>query len=167
MKVYKVYLSENYQYYSANSLEDIEKLRKQDYSCVNELELKRNTENRAFVGDITVIETSQILLFSEKALSFFKSIGKFVALPKLNDFELLVPEIVDALDFGKSTIDYFSDGTRLKRVRKYVFKTDAIAEKEIFSLPIESSSTFVTDVFFEKYKKYGLTGLDFSCVFEA
>lgn len=166
MNVYKAFLAESgYQYFSADS-ESIERLLNRDYSCVKELKLKLNTTDRKILGDITVIESSLLILFSSAIVLNFDSAGSFIDLPKLDNFKLFVPEIIDALDWTKSEIDYFSDGKRLKRIRKYVFKSDMISEKEAFSLPIDNSPVFFTSIFFDKFKKLGLKGLDFTCVFE-
>ena len=114
MNVYKAFLAESgYQYFSADS-ELIERLLNRDYSCVKELELKLNTTDRKILGDITVIESSLLILFSSAIVPNFDSAGSFIDLPKLNNFKLFVPEIIDALDWTNPRLTIFQTGNALR-----------------------------------------------------
>ena len=165
MTVFEPIISDNYQFYEADSLEHLEMLQEKDYRYINSIHFSLAKVNRDKLGDITIIDNSMLLAFSERATNIFKSAGKFLNLQDTDDYSLLDAPIINALDYEKSIIDYFAGTQQLKRIRKYFFNTQVIKEIDAFTLPIQGSPVFVTDTFVEKYKVNGYNGLDFYIVF--
>lgn len=77
-----------------------------------------------------------------------------------------VLEEADALDEEASELKRFSDG-RVMVVHKYVFKPDAVEGKVIFRLPQFRARIYVTDLFADKVREHGLTGLELNELWSA
>jgi hypothetical protein len=75
-------------------------------------------------------------------------------------------EEADALDEEASELKRFSDG-RVMVVHKYVFKPDAVEGKVIFRLPQFRARIYVTDLFADKVREHGLTGLELNELWSA
>ena len=165
MKVYKPLIADNYQFFETKSLEIADMLNNRDYSHLENNSFSLCTLDRRFLGDITIIDSSMLLAFSNKAKQLFPKSGNYISLKGLNEFEFLEPPIIDALDYQNSQIDFFVGKQQIKRIRKYSFITSMLNNVELFQLPIKGTPVFVTDIFIEKFKTNGYNGLDFSIVF--
>ena len=163
MNIYKVYLNEDFSFFTTNDLESLKKLENKDYNGASNAIFSFKTEGRPHQGDITILDTSSLLLFSEKAKKIYAN-EKFITIPQIYGYYLLDASIVDALDMKKSLIEYFSGTTRIKRIMKYVFREELLNNIDTFKLPIIASPVFVTDSFMKKYSVNNITGLDFSLV---
>jgi hypothetical protein len=72
--------------------------------------------------------------------------------------------VIDALDEASSSVVRFGDG-RIMMIDRHVFRTEIVAENEIFKIPsLRVSPTFVSHRFVDRWKQSGLTGLDFKQV---
>ncbi|RME58596.1 hypothetical protein D6779_06180 [Candidatus Parcubacteria bacterium] len=75
--------------------------------------------------------------------------------------------VIDALDESSSSVLRFDNG-RIMMIERYAFRPNIIAENEIFKIPsLRVSPTFVSHRFVERWKKSGLTGLEFKKVWTA
>ena len=161
MKIYKIYISDNYRFIEATPVLDNFKLQIHDYSSLSSMKFDFCNINREFFGDIIVIDNSSLLAFSEKAISVFPE-KKYISLPGIENYKLMELPIIDALDYKKSKIDYFKTSpNQLKRIRKYRFLKEKIKNIDIFTLPIKGESAFATELFVHKYIEANLTGIEF------
>ncbi len=165
MNIYKVCLSESYQFFSGLDSQKMQKFEKNDFSEIDKIRFSLDSKDRPNVGDITTVATSCCLAFSKKAQKVFSGLS-FV---NLNDTDFCICNIpeIDALDMENSQIDYFQDTKKLKRIRKYSFNIDVVGNHICFKLPIIASPVFVTQKFVDKYLKEGFKGVDFVKVYES
>jgi hypothetical protein len=161
MKIYKIYLSDNYQFVESNSIFENYKLCGHDYSGLMKMSFTAAKLNREFIGEITVLDNSSLVLFSQKALDFFPEY-KYVMQRKILDYYLAEIPIIDALDYEHSSIEYFRGTNDLKRINNYVFKENKLTGIGLFTLPIKGCPVFATELFVNKYKKAKFSGLDFA-----
>lgn len=166
MIVYKINLLDGFSYFGCNGLGSLEKLQNRDYSDVRNITFVKNIGNSNRFGDISIIDFSTLLVFSEKAKNVFYNFGNYIKLPNLENYELFEPRIIDALDYEESVIDYFKDSKDIKRIRKYIFQEKLISGVDAFVLPILPSPIFVTEAFTELYAKNNFEGLEFSKVYD-
>lgn len=165
MEIYKPLIADNYQFFETKSLEILDILNNRDYKHIEDDSFSLCSLNRKLLGDITIIDSSMLLAFSNQAKQSFSKSGNFISLKGLNNYELFEAPILDALDYQNSQIDYFSGTQQIKRIRKYSFITSMLNKVELFQLPIKGTPVFVTDIFIDKFKTNGYNGLDFSIVF--
>ena len=165
MKIYKILIADNYSFFESNSIFDNYKLQEHDYSCLPEMSFSLFSKKRPLVGDITVIDNSSLVLFSNTAVSVFPN-EKYIDIKGIADYKLLELPFIDTLDYKKSKIDYFEGSSKqLKRIRKYVFLEEKLKDTDIFTLPIKGEPAFATENFVSKYKAAGLTGIVFHCIY--
>lgn len=162
MSFYKINIIDGYSYFGCDSIESLDKLQNRNYSNIKDINFKTNVGDVNKFGDISIIDFSTLLVFSSKAKKVFSSFGNFIKLPKLCEYELFEPKIVDALDYDKSSIDYFKESKNIKRIRKYILKQNMVSDVNAFVLPIFPSSVFVNDEFINMYKENNFEGLEFS-----
>lgn len=165
MKVYKPLIADNYQFFQTDSLDHFEMLQERNYMEINSTKFLKTTIKRNLLGNITIIDNSMLLAFSQQAIKVYNTAGNFIPFSVKENYSLFEPPIIDALDFGKSMIDYFMDTHELKRIREYVFLVEKIKNVDAFSLPLKSSPVFVTESFITKYNNNNFCGLEFSLVF--
>jgi hypothetical protein len=73
-------------------------------------------------------------------------------------------QVLDALDEAASSVMRFADG-RIMLIQKHVFRTDVVAENDIFTIPGDRvSPTFLSHRFVDQWKANGLRGLEFKQV---
>jgi hypothetical protein len=72
-----------------------------------------------------------------------------------------ITNVIDAVDIEASETVRYPDGG-LSRIKRYVFKPEAVRDQWIFKIPQRSKGfAFVTDRFVEAVKDAGLTGFGF------
>ena len=165
MNIYKPLISDNYQFFMTSSLDKLEQFISQNYKNFEEEKFSLVTKERNLLGDITVIENSMLLVFSEKAKKQFCDIGSFITSKALNGYSLLIPQIIDALNYQDSCIEYFSGTKDIMNINKYSFYNEKLEGLQAFILPIKACPVFVTDKFIEKYKANNYNGIDFHLVY--
>jgi len=108
------------------------------------------------------------LVFSERALSLLSPlmIGCIELLPLACTTESLsvvnVTKVLDCLDHAQSQFKHFSDGQRIMRVEKYVFREPCIHQAHIFKIPEQIRNRhYVSDTFKATVETNGLRGMVF------
>ena len=169
MKVYSIYCSDKYGYWTTKDLQCGAELRRSllsssfDESIIKNLEIVEDEE----IGDIIAVEMSCVTLsLSKKAQSVFRPMIKSVSIERCSDYQLVIPPVVDALNFESSDITTFPNGNRIMAIRKHVFNMDKIKDLLIFLLPYGPVSVLATDKFVEKYQAYNFTGIEFRTIYE-
>lgn len=157
---YKAIISDEYQYFQVNSLEDREKLQALNTTTGTSFSLSLASKNRQKIGELSVIDDSSLIIFKSEVISVFKEIGEFIQLKGLDGYNLLVPDVIDALDVSNSEIDYFRGTQEIKRIRKYSFN-NKVSNKKVFKLPIIASPVFFSSEVVEIYNNNGFHGIDF------
>lgn len=167
MKIYKVVSSIGYQFFDTDSLETTGKLLERNFDDEKSFVFTKITsEELKHIGDIALVN-SATLFFSKKAKEIYSESGEFFRFTNLDDFELFMPQIIDALDYEKSEFKYFRDG-RIMGIKNFFFKESLIKDLEAFKIKgFCSYPTFLTDKFVEKYKANNLTGIEFFCVYDS
>lgn len=160
MKVYEATIAENYQFFEVSSVDEIVKLQNRDFANKDEIVFSLEKEERDLLGDLSVINSIALPLFSQNAMTVFNK-EDYVHFKTLDGFSLLRPKVIDALDTEKSMIDYFSGTKKLKRIRKYAFYEDKIADAFCFMLPIKASTVFFTDKFLDACALNNFKGFDY------
>ena len=117
---------------------------------------------------------SHIPVFDEKAVSVLKdflngnaeilpldcNVGKFYAINVTN--------VIDCIDYEKSTYKTFRDGKRIMSFSEYVFDTDKVPTADLFKLKDEPlKRPFVSDNFKNAVAQSGLTGFKFELVWDS
>ena len=78
-----------------------------------------------------------------------------------------VTTIIDALDQEASELQRFSDGG-VMMVDRWAFRSDQLKEVTAFKIPqLPGAFTFVTDIFIDRFRGAGLTGLHICPVWSA
>lgn len=73
-----------------------------------------------------------------------------------------VTNVVDALDENRSELERFTSSGRVMRIRRFVFRPDAVAGQTIFKIPqMIRSLVLVTDQFRQRVEDRRLTGFVF------
>ncbi len=165
MNVYKPLISDNYQFFMTSSLDKLEQFISQNYRNFEEEDFCLSTKERNLLGDITVIENSMLLVFSERAKELFYDAGSFITSKALKGYSLLIPQTVDALNYQDSSIEYFSGTKDIMNINKYSFYNEKLEGLQAFILPIKACPIFVTDKFIEKYKANNYNGIDFHLIY--
>jgi hypothetical protein len=80
--------------------------------------------------------------------------------PAFEYFRLNVLQLIDAIDYEKSTFRKLSNG-RLLTVKEYVFKPDCLIGVDIFKVPYFTTNVYVSDRFRQTVLDNKLTGFDF------
>jgi hypothetical protein len=103
---------------------------------------------------------------SKKAVEFLMPlIGNNVQLlplkhPTFEYFRLNVLQVIDAIDYEKSTFRKLSNG-KLLTVKEYVFKPDCLMGVDIFKVPYFTTNVYVSDRFRQTVLDNNLTGFEF------
>lgn len=103
---------------------------------------------------------------AERIGSFLRQHGELLPLACKEDklFVFNPTQIVDALDEKKSDIWRFGDG-RLISVRKYVFRSAALAGADLFKIPnLRLSPVFFSEAAMNRWVDSGISGLVFKNV---
>jgi len=157
---YKAVIADEYQYFQVASLDDREILQALSNTPETVFSFSMATKNRQKKGELSVIDDASLIVFKKDITSVFNGIGEFIQIKGLDDYNLLVPDVIDALDVEKSEIDYFRGTQEIKRIRKYVFNSK-VDGKKVFKLPITASPVFFSSDVLDIYNENGFQGVDF------
>lgn len=77
-------------------------------------------------------------------------------------------EVLDALDEDASEIERFRSSGRIMSIENHVFRADAIPERAVFKIPqSRKGQVFYTEAVVNDLKALGLTGIDFTTVWDS
>jgi hypothetical protein len=80
--------------------------------------------------------------------------------PKFEYFVLNVTNVIDAIDYERSTFRKLPSG-RILTVKKHVFKSEYISNIDIFKVPYFTTNVYVSDRFRQTVIDNNLSGFDF------
>jgi hypothetical protein len=110
-------------------------------------------------GTLGLISRKAVQIIGDSAFQHFQLLSA-----RLNDEEycfLRAEKKLPVLDIGRSDIVAFrSNPARIKQIKKYAFKKDAIDSYVFFSIP-EFPGLFATEAILQTVKQNGLAGFDF------
>lgn len=169
MKVYSIYCSDKYGYWTTKDLQCGTKLRKAllsnsiEKSPIKNLEIVQDEK----WGDIAPIEISCVSIsLNTKAQAVFSPEINCVPIAGHQGYYMALPPIIDALNLEKSVTVTFPNSNRIMAIRKYVFDINKIKNLSLFFLPYGPVSVFVTENFWEKYNIHDFTGIEFRNIYE-
>lgn len=108
-----------------------------------------------------------VLVFTNKAYVALQSIleesGTLLPILTIDGEELLAldSQIIDALNYEESNVEYIPGTDRIMYVKDEVFNLNCLANIEIFRLPHRGSSTYVSQKFVDLVNENALVGLSF------
>lgn len=118
-------------------------------------------------GDFPSLFAGTPPVFSERALTVLLPLISYTieALPLKSSsgmYFVVNPQVIDCLDHVESEYERFQSSGKIRRITKYVFHTERIANRHIFRIPEQVvSRTFVTTSFKELVEQNDLLGLQF------
>lgn len=170
MKIYSLYCSDRYVYWRTKNLQCGAELRASllsssidEFTPVSNLEIVKDEE----WGDIAAVEMSCVTIsISSKMLSIVGSDLKTVPIAGDSNYHMVIPSVVDALNFDKSVVTTFPNSRRVLSIKKYVFDTNKITQFPLFLLPYGPTSILATEEFVVKCKVNNFKGIEFKKIYE-
>ena len=133
----------------------------------------RPLENKDPFGDFSTMQGAPTVI-SKRAAEILADLihGQVELLPLIAAdqewYLLYATNMVDAVDFSKSTVKFFPNSQRIMWIDKLVFFADKVAGNHIFKIPQDKvSSIYVSDEFRQRVLDAGLTGIKFELVWDS
>jgi hypothetical protein len=127
----------------------------------------------SLVNGDTAYLTHGMLALNQRAVAalgdLLKGHGVFFPLIS-NEFEytvFFVTNVVDALDYERSSFERFASSGRISEVVEYALFANRLHRQNIFCLKDIVPEVFVTKEFVDRVKNEKLTGFDFPCIWSS
>lgn len=167
MTVYSICPSEKYGFFTSHRLDEmnllVDKIKNNSFgrnSCIKNMEVNKK------LGNICPIEISCLsVALDSKAKEILNLQNTRIPIEGNEEFEFVVPSVVDALDTQKSDISFFKENNNIKRINKYYFKIEQLRNIDLFIIPNCLTPVMCTDRFYDCCKQNKLTGISFKMIF--
>ena len=169
MTVYSICPSEQYGFLSSQSLDEMYSLvDKIKTNSLNRNSCVKNMKRSKKLGNICPIEISCISIgIDSKAKQILNLRNTCIDIEGDDEFDFVVPSIVDALDTERSDISFFPSTEKIKRINKYYFEADRLRNIDLFIIPNCLTPVMCTDRVYDCCKQNKLTGISFKMIFQA
>lgn len=167
MKVYEILVEKDSNLFNYKDLDTFMAISVNEYENIKNLDFEYVKLENGRDKDFTVVCNTTILAIRSTLVNEIKKWDLENIIKINNNYSIVIPRLIDALDIGNSKLEKFRKSNRIRTIKKYVFQEDKIRDAYLLKLNcLDCSPVYATQNFVDFVNENKLTGITFNLIYE-